>query len=218
MLLPQVDHPIVKNLDGIASKFASSIDTIGRKGVRKTILLQSSVYSKLVNAPSRISLNILRQKPQQENFNSGPQSIAVILEGEFESVFNNRMPQDLLSNNKIDFKGISVPNKMIVASDGDLIRNDVSLERNEYFPLGSDKYLRKVHANKEFIMNCIDYLLDDSGLIELRSKELKMRLLDQQKASSARFNWQLFNMSLPLLLIWLLGIILFAWKRIKHRS
>ena len=217
MILPKENHPIVKNLDGIASKFASSIDTIGRKGIRKTILLQTSVYSKLVNAPSRISLNILRQKPQQENFNSGPQALAVLLEGEFESVFNNRMPQQLLSNTDIDFKGISVPNKMIVISDGDIIRNDVSLERQEFFPLGSDKYLQKVHANKEFLMNSIDYMLDDSGLIELRSKELKMRLLDQQKASSARFNWQLFNMSLPLLLIWLMGLALFAWKRNKHR-
>ena len=217
MILPKENHPIVKNLDGIASKFASSIDTIGRKGIRKTILLQTSVYSKLVNAPSRISLNILRQKPQQENFNSGPQALAVLLEGEFESVFNNRMPQQLLSNTDIDFKGISVPNKMIVISDGDIIRNDVSLERQEFFPLGSDKYLQKVHANKEFLMNSIDYMLDDSGLIELRSKELKMRLLDQQKASSARFNWQLFNMSLPLLLIWLMGLALFAWKRTKHR-
>jgi ABC-2 type transport system permease protein len=218
LLFPTSDHPIVKNLGTIGSQFVSSLDTIGRKGIRKSILLSTSPYSKVVNAPSRISLNILRQEPRKENFNSGPQALAVLLEGEFESVFNNRMPKQLLDNSEIDFRSTSEPNKMIVISDADLIRNEVNPQRKEYFPLGSDRYMRTLHSNKQFLQNCVDYLLDDSGLIDLRAKDLKMRLLDKPAIASARFQWQILNMGTPLIFIWLIGILLFVWKRMKYSN
>lgn len=206
LIFPLSDHPIVKNLDGIKTEFVSSLDTIGRKGLRKEILLMSSPYSKLQSTPSRISLNILREEPDRKRYQQGPFPLAVLLEGSFESVFNNRLPEEIIGSSNFEFKEQSEPNKIIVIADADIIKNRVNPETKEYFAVGYDRFTRKQYANKEFLLNCMDYLLEESGLLEVRSKEFKMRMLDKQKIQNERVTWQVINTAGPIALVSLFGI------------
>lgn len=216
LIFPVSEHPIVKNLDGIKTQFASSLDTIGRKGIKKEILLTTSPYSKIQSTPSRISLNILREEPDRSRFNLGQIPIAVLLEGKFESVFNNRLPEEIIGNQQFKFKSMSVDNKMIVISDADIARNRVSKKDKEYFALGFDRYTRKRYANREFLLNCMDYLLEESGLLEVRSKEIKMRLLDKQRIEQEKLNWQILNTAGPIALISLFGLWQLWARRRKY--
>jgi len=173
MIMPVSNHPIVNNLNAIKCEFTNSIDTVKARGIKKTILLTSSRYSRLVNAPVRISLQTINELPDEEQFNKPFQSIAVLLEGEFQSVFKNRIPPKIKDSNEISYREKSSPNKMIVISDGDIIRNQVQQSSGRVYPLGYDRYTGQEFGNKDFILNAIDYLCDDSGLISVRSKELK---------------------------------------------
>ncbi|MEM9024651.1 MAG: gliding motility-associated ABC transporter substrate-binding protein GldG, partial [Bacteroidota bacterium] len=218
MLMPASNHPIVNNLDAVKAEFVSSIDLVGGKGIEKTVLLSSSDKSRVQSTPSRVSLNILREPPRTEQYNKPPQPVAVLLEGEFESVFRNRLPPNILQDQGINFKEKSQPTKVIVAADGDLIRNPVDPVRNKYFALGFDPITNHLYANKDFVMNAINYLCDDSGLIEVRSKEFKIRLLDQQRAATESLFWQLINTALPIALVILFGVgQFFVRKRLYAR-
>src|SRR6202007_1285433 len=123
-----------------------------------------------------------------QQFNKPNLPVAVLLEGTFESVFHNRIPTVIAKSKEINFQEISVPNKMIVISDGDIIRNGVKRQARKIFPLGYDPYTGETYGNKNFILNCIDYLCDESGLIAVRSKELKLRLLDHTRNVNERLN------------------------------
>jgi len=217
LVFPMSEHPIVKNLDGIKTEFASSLDTIGRKGIKKNILLSSSPYSRLQSTPSRISLNLLREKPDRQRFREGPLPIAVLLEGTFESVFNNRLPEEIIDNTELKFRSSSEPTKMIVVSDANIIKNRVNWENEQYFLVGFDRYTQKQYANKEFLMNSIDYLLAESRLIEVRTKDFKMRILDKQKVADQRTNWQIINTAGPIALISLFGLWQ-LWARRRRYS
>ena len=179
LLTSSGDHPIVKNMDAVAAQFVSSIDTVGAKDIRKTVLLHSSQYTKLVFDPVRVNLGILKNPPDEAQFNKPYQAAAVLLEGEFESVFENRLAATTLR--MIDtvqdhsFKERSIPTKMIIVADGDIIRNDMTRDGLAY-PLGYDKYSDQTFANKDFILNALEYLIDDSKLIETRAKEIKLRM------------------------------------------
>lgn len=213
LLMGNDDHPITKNIDRLKSDFVSTIDILEVEGVKGFPLLTSSEQTRMVNAPTRISFNILREAPRYELFSAGKKNAAVLLEGEFTSVFTNRLPKRILENEDINFREKSLPTKMIVCSDGDLIKNPVSSDRSKYFALGYDKYTNKLYGNREFLMNAMNYLCDDSGLLDVRSKEFKIRLLDQAKIDEERYFWQILNTVIPILVIFLFGIGRGMWRK-----
>lgn len=212
---PENTHPIVRSLNAILLKFASSIDTVGAKSIKKTILLSSSQYTKTVFTPARISLSVAQERPVIEQYNKHGQIVSVLLEGQFRSVFTNRVPLEL-QNYRIGFKNKSISNKMIVVSDGDVAMNDVKRSAGRIFPLGYDSYTKQQFGNKNFMLNCIDYLCDDSNLIELRAKELKLRLLDKTKMEDEKLYWQITNTAGPVLLLILLGLVQFFLRKKKY--
>ena len=206
LLTPANNHPIVNNLNALKGEFVSTIDTTVKKGIRKIPLLKTSQYSKVSSAPTRISLEIVRFEPDQTQFNKGRQLTAVLLEGEFESVYKNRLTPQIKNANEISFKAKSVPNKMVVISDGDVAKNHVNNKTGEYLSLGFDRFTRQEFGNKDFMLNVMGYLCDDSGLMRVRSKKLKIRLLDKTVLKNDKFDWQLINTILPIGLILLFGI------------
>ena len=201
VLMPTSKHPIVHNLDPVMSMFTSSMDTIANPDIKKTILLASSKYSRVAPHPVRVSLSMMAFKLDNRMFNKPYQPVAVLLEGKFKSVFNNRLQPDFL---KVLKDSLNMPYKshcdsatsMIVVSDGDLIENDFS-EREGTMEMGYWRYTRNRFANKTFFLNCLEYLTDKSGLLECRSKEVKLRLLDNGRVKAEKTKWQWINILLP---------------------
>ncbi|MGB0882233.1 MAG: gliding motility-associated ABC transporter substrate-binding protein GldG [Vicingaceae bacterium] len=206
LLTPANNHPIVNNLNALKGEFVSTIDTIAKKGIRKIPLLKTSQYSKVSSTPTRVSLEIVRFEPDQTQYNQGRQLTAVLLEGKFESVFKNRLTPQILNANEISFKEESVPNRMVVVSDGDVAKNHVNSKTGEYLALGFDRFTRQEFGNKDFMLNVLGFLCDDSGLMTVRAKKLKIRLLDKTVLKNDKFDWQLINTILPIGLILLFGI------------
>ncbi|MDB5228001.1 MAG: gliding motility-associated transporter substrate-binding protein GldG [Bacteroidota bacterium] len=212
------NHPIVKNLDPVAFKFCSSLDTLNNPGVKKTILLSSSTYSRLQQTPYQIYLEGAKQKPDPYLFNQKNIPLAVLLEGNFTSLYKNQFTSDLhklLSMQNAQFQPKSNFNKMIVIGDGDLASNDVDAN-GVPMALGYDKYSRQMFANKDFLLNCVEYLVDDNNLIEARNREVKMRLLDKAKLLDQKGIWQVINLGLPLVLIFIFGVIYNRRRKAKY--
>ncbi len=218
LVVPENVHPIVTNLNAIKFEFASTLDTVSNAGVKKTILLHTSKYSKVLNSPVRISLGIVQQEPKQEQYNKHNLPLAVLLEGQFESVFKNRITTAIANSNEIKFKAQSKPTKMIVVSDGDVIKNAVSKSSGKVYPLGFDRYTNQMYGNTNFILNSMNYLTDNSGLISIRSRELTLRLLDKEVLKSDKFFWQLLNTLLPILLLLIYGIVQFYLRKRKYSN
>lgn len=208
--------PISNGLDRLLTEFVSTIDPIDAEGITHTTLLTSSDRARKVNAPSRVSLNILREQPKYEMFNSGPFAVGMLLEGSFSSVFTNRIPKRILDNDSIGFKEKSIATKMIVVSDADIIKNPVNRADNKYFALGYYRFTKMRYGNREFILNAMNYLCDDSGLLTVRSKEIKTRLLDQTKVDKERFFWQGLNIGFPIFIILAMGIGMTWWRKRKY--
>jgi ABC-2 type transport system permease protein len=206
LLTPANNHPIVNNLNALKGEFVSTIDTIAKKGIRKTGLLKTSEYSKVSSAPTRIGLDMVRFEPDQTQFNKGRQVVAVLLEGKFESVFKNRVTPQIKDANEINFKEEGVDNKMVIIADGDVAKNHVNKRTGEYLALGFDRFTRQEFGNRDFMLNVVGYLCDDSGLMSVRSKKLKIRLLDKKILKNDKFDWQLINTILPIGLILFFGI------------
>ena len=198
------DHPIVKNMDAMYLQFASEIDTVLAEGVKKTPLVFTSDYSRVLQTPIVVDLMELREAPRPENFNAGPQAVAYLLEGEFTSVFKNRVLPN--NANTSSFQESSVPTKMIVVADGELVRNEVDPESGEPLPLSFDPITERSFANEDFIINALSYLTDEDGLINARAKEIQIRPLDQVKVKQEATMWQMLNLLLPILLIVLFGL------------
>lgn len=218
LVVPKSNHPIVKNLNAVKFQFVSEIDTIPVKDVSKTILLSTSNFSKTVNVPVKISLDILKMKPQPESFQNKNIPLAVLLEGKFQSSFKNRLPYSIIGDPSIGYRDISELNKMIIVSDGDIVRNQISKNTNEAFPLGFDRYSGQTFGNKNFLLNCINYLMDESGLISIRTRELKLRLMDLAEIEKNKTKWQLVNIVSPLVLLLLLGAFKFFIRNKKYSS
>ena len=217
VISPNGEHPITKNVGGIKFEFASTIDTIKSPGIKKTVLLRTSKYTKEINAPAKIGLDIVAKKPNVEEFNKSNLPVGVLLEGEFESVFKNRLPMDFVSSKEIAYRDKSVKNRMIIIADGDIIKNQVHRSTGQIYPLGYDKYTKITYANKSFILNAIDYLMNDEGLIKLRSRKIELRLLDKNEITKNRMKWQLINLLIPLFSIILFGVI-FNYLRKRRYS
>jgi len=212
-------HPISKNLDVVATKFVSTIDTVKSVGVKKTILLSTSPYTKVMFAPVRIHLAAVKEKPNETQFNKGPQTIAVLLEGQFPSVFANRLkPNTLALTDTVKAftnRAKSLPGKMIVVADGDIITNDKS-SQGESYPTGYYRPTKETFANQQFLLNCLEYLTDNSGLIESRTREVKLRVLDQGKIKQQKTFWQVLNLIVPLLLVSIFGLFYSFLRRKKY--
>jgi ABC-2 type transport system permease protein len=206
-------HPIVRNLDAVYTRFTSTIDTIASATtIRKTPLLLTSQYTQLRNAPVLVAYNEARQQPDPRDYRSGVQMVALLLEGSFSSLFNNRiLPTDPRANG---FVANGKPSKVLVCSDGDLIVNDIDYQRNAPYPMGFDRLTRHVFANKDFAMYAIDYLLDAEGLITARNKQVSMRPLDNIKLKEQRLQWQIINLVGPLIFVGLIGI---GWYWIRKK-
>jgi ABC-2 type transport system permease protein len=216
VLTPLRNHPIVNGLNAVKTEFISSVDTVAVPGVRKTILLNSSPYSRTVNAPVFIDIDIVKNQADERQYSQGPQPVAVLLEGNFRSAFQFRIPPELASNKELDFQQQSVkPGKMIVVGDGDIIKNQFHYSKGYALPLGYDQYTRQTFGNKDFILNAINYLSDESGLISVRSRELKLRLLDSTKTGKQRLFWQLLNTLVPIFLILGFGVVKYQVRKRK---
>ncbi|MFH7014484.1 gliding motility-associated ABC transporter substrate-binding protein GldG [Flavobacterium sp. FlaQc-52] len=207
---PTSSHPIVKNLGGIKFDFASPIDTL-KNGIKKTVLLQSSQYSKIIGTPAEINLDIVNEKTTpQEYVDKGDLPLSVLLEGSFHSAFENRV----LPFKEGSFLAKGKPTKMIVISDGDLAKNQLDKNRMPV-ELGYDQRTGKLYDNKDFMMNCINYLLDDTGLINIRSKDLDLPLLDKDKVSDNYSRAQFITIGLPILILLIFGL---AFTYIRKRK
>jgi ABC-2 type transport system permease protein len=203
---PASNHPIVKNIDHVWFQFANSIDTTSNKSLKKTVLLRSSQYSRVVGAPVNVDLNLARINPDPAMFNTGGNyMLAVMLEGPFNSIFQYRLGST--PDNTLSYKDHIDNNKMIVVSDGDVIRNQRKKSTGEVFPLGYDRYTQQQFGNKRFFLNCMDFLCDDSGILEVRGKEITLRLLNKAKVKKEKLQWQLINMVVPIAVILLFGFL-----------
>lgn len=214
------NHPINRNVSRIRTHFVSSIDTVGDDlNIKKTALLRTSQYSKSLMAPVEVSLDILNQPPELASFNRPHRTIAVLLEGVFESNFDMRIPPEIAMDQDINFKPKSEPTKMIVISDGDMIRNEVRKlgDKMQTYVLGEDKYYQEQYCpgNKEFILNCINYLCEDESLIQMRMREIKLRELNHTKVRAEGVKWVWINTIVPVSIILLIGIGLVMFRRYK---
>jgi ABC-2 type transport system permease protein len=217
VLTPLLHHPLINGLNAIKTEFVSSLDTVEGVPLKKTILLTTSNYSRVVNAPVLIDLDILKKEPDERMFSMGQQPVAVLLEGNFVSDYQFRIPPELAENKDLDFQPKSVkPTKMVVVTDGDIIKNQFDISQGYPLPLGYDQYTRKTFGNKDFILNVLNYLCDESGLITVRSRELTLRSLDMTKASKQRFFWQILNTLLPLVLVLGFALVKFHVRKRKY--
>lgn len=214
VFMPTSKNPIVKNLDGIKGEFVSTIDTLAIKNVKKTVLLKSSPYNKKLGAPHVISLDAVAQEPNPKAFMNPPNIVAVLLEGRFKSDFLNRPEPDSLKEHIAQLPE-SKPTKMIVISDGDIFKNDIGDDGSPY-PLGYDHYMRQTFGNKNLLLNIADYMTDDSGLISLRGKEIKLRMLNRPRIRTEKLYWQLLNTVTPLALLLIFAIFQHYIRRRKY--
>jgi len=217
-LTPAHNHPVTRNLNKVKGEFANYIDTVGLDtGIRKTFLLSTSQYSRTLSPPFMISLKEAEMIPDEAEFNKSFLPVALLLEGKFTSAFRNRMIAGMADQN-FKKKDESVETKMIVIADGDIIRNEVRRSGAVETPLalGQDKYTDEVYGNRDFIVNCLNYLVDDNGIMELRSRELKLRLLSSERIRKERIKWQLINILGPVLIVVLAGLVYEFFRKKKY--
>ncbi len=213
-------HPVTKNLDAVLFRFAGTIDTIpNRKAkIKKTVLLSTSDYTQVIGPPIKVEAAQVKQKPSKATFNSGEKILAVALEGEFPSPFKNILSPSTIEMidtiEGVSFKEVSEPTKMVVIADGDVISNDYDRNTGRPAPLGYYKFTKETFANRELILNAVEWLNDENGIIEARSKDHKSRLLDEQRIQEESTFWQLLNIVIPVLLILIFGI---AYTFIRRR-
>lgn len=208
LLVPSLNHPITRNINRVKGEFVNSIDTVGLDpSIRKTILLTTSPATRISTPPFIISLSEAGLPLQRTDYTRGAVPVAVLLEGPFQSVFRGRIIPGVTEGRSIREQG--EPTRMIVVADGDIIRNEVSYNSGSPVPqmLGMDRYTDQVFGNKDFIINCLNYLVDDNGLMELRSRELKLRLIDQPMVRKNLMLIRVINILLPVLLVAIAGII-----------
>ena len=211
------DNSIVKNINPIKADFISSIDpVISDSDVQKIPLLKTSSYTNISNAPVYITLGMLKQKPDRRMFSQKSQNVAYLLKGEFESLYANRMTSSITESKEIGFKASSKPTAMIVAADGDIIRNQFHIPKGYPLPLGFDQYTQITYGNKDFIENAVSYLVDGEGLIGIRSRELKIRLLDMNKINNNALLWQIINVVMPSIIMVIFGFILAIIRKRKY--
>lgn len=211
VVIPRIKHSIVNNINPVKFEFANTIDLVKQGiNIKKTPLLQTSDISATVGMPKIISINEINNKPNAEAFTKKNLTLAALLEGNFTSTYKNRVKPFEYKNHKDE----NTPSKMIVIADGDVIKNQ--MDRGKPLPLGYDKWTQQNYGNKEFLLNAVNYLLDDTGLISVRNKEVKIPFLDVERVAKGRTKWQALNILLPLLLLVIFGIVYTYIRRRKY--
>lgn len=217
LVLADINHPIVKNLDLVKFDYLSTLDTISSaKGIKKTILLKTSKYTKTQPSPVRIALGMATIPPKESQYINSYQPVACLLEGEFNSFVEYRIPSRLLEDSLFKYLDHGEKTKMIVVADGDVARNEYLRTTGEVLPLGYDRNTKRTFANKTFLVNCVNYLLDDEGMLQLRSREVKLRLLDTKKISLHRNKWQIINVLMPMCIILIFALVQFYLRKRKY--
>ena len=216
-IVPLSNHPIVRNLDLIKTDFVGSIDLIDND-IRKTVLLTTSEYTRVKSAPAMVELAEAQIDPDQRLFSASSLPIAVLLEGEFRSAWRNRLSPNFTSQAAMGYREVSPENKMIVISDGDIIRNRYMQEDGAVLPLGYDYFTRTQYANKDLILNAVNYLVGDEGMMASRSRNIKLRKLDVMKVHKQRTQYQVINIVCPLVLLAAAGGIIVLVRRRKYRK
>ncbi|MGZ8511742.1 MAG: Gldg family protein, partial [Chitinophagaceae bacterium] len=219
------NHTINKNLGLVAGRFVNSIDTIKTPGIAKTILLSSSSNSRVISTPALVSLNENRNAAEDEKFKQADIPAAVLLEGQFASLYRNRISQaqkDTLTASGIPFRETSVDNKIIIIGDGDIALNDVSAKEGP-LPMGVNLFTAGSQyeyqfANREFLLNCMEYLVNNPAISQTRNKDIVLRLLDSQKVREKKALWQFINIALPVLIVILAGFIYQQLRKRKYAS
>ena len=219
VFISKSDHAVNKNLGFVSGRFVNSIDTVEAEGIKKTVLLSSSANARTIAAPALISGRENVNAPEDEKFRKANIPVAVLLEGKFVSMFRNRLSQGM--NDSLEKYGKSflpqniTGNKMILVSDGDMVLNSVA--QQEPLPMGMNPFTYGSQyefsfANRDFLTNCLDYLINQSGLAEAKAKDYTLMLLDSKKLEGSRLNWQLLNIAAPVFIVLIFAII-FQWLR-----
>jgi gliding-associated putative ABC transporter substrate-binding component GldG len=219
LLKPSSNHPVTRNLNRVRGEFVNYIDTVGLDGaIRKKILLSSSALSRTISPPVIISLKEAELTPDPKDFNKPNLPVAVLLEGVFPSAFKNRMVTNLTDDRDLKIRTESKETRMIVIADADMIRNEVKRSGlNETpLPLGQDKYTGQIYGNRDFLINCLNWLVDKNGIMELRSRELKLRLLNTHIVKTQRLKWQIINIAGPVLIVILAGLLYSYLRKRKY--
>lgn len=198
--------PIVKNLDAVYTKYVGSLDTVQAQGIEKTPLLMTSQYTQLLSAPAILTYNFASKDLDATQYKGGVQTVGVLLEGKFESLYKNRiLPSDPRAST---FKANGAATKIVVCSDGDIPVNDFDQKNNAPLPLGFDRFSGNTFANRDFVLNTFDYLLDDNGVISARNKVITLRPLDKSALQNERQYWQVVNLVVPMVILVLVGLLL----------
>jgi len=221
--LPVKGHIITKNLNAVKTHFVSSIDTVGNKKIKKTILLKTDQQTRIMPSPAFVDiLEIIYKGPNPALYNKPAQNIAVLLEGQFSSAFENRLidPRIMANKKLFDIQYLSPKTSQLVISDGDLIKNQIMETSSGMvpYPLGYDRYSKKMFDNRKFILNAINYMLNDEALIKLRNKQYKIRLLNKELIKNQRTKWQIINTIIPISFIIVLGLIIGFIKRRRYSN
>ena len=216
-IVPLSDHPIVRNLDLIKTDFISTIDLIDND-IRKTVLLTTSEYTRVKNAPAMVDLADAQAEPDRRLFNRSSVPVAVLLEGEFRSTWRNRLSPQFTSQVAMGYRDRGEETKMIVVSDGDIIKNRYIAEEGAVLPTGFDYYTQTLYANKDFLLGAVNYLVGDEGLMASRSRSIKLRKLDVMKVKEERTKYQVINIVVPLLLLAAAGGAITLVRRKKYRK
>jgi gliding-associated putative ABC transporter substrate-binding component GldG len=222
VVTPQNDHPIIKSLDGVNLDFPNTIDTIRTKSyVKKTPVLMSTESTIVRRTPMELSFSILRNVPPADRWNKGNKVLGLLLEGTFDSEYEGRVTSEMnavLKQINQPFQAKSPETKMLVVSDGDIIKNLTIQNNKKTLPLGFNKWSGYTFANENFLINSIEYMLDDANLFAARGKEVKLRRLNNKKAAEERGFWQMLNILVPLFLLALFGIGFTLLRRRKYNT
>ena len=202
-------NPIAKNLDDVITIFPSSIDTVKSPGIQKTVLLASDTNSRVISSPAMVSLQSVKTEDDLRTFTRSYVPVAVLLEGKFTSLYANRFTDDLRDSLQLfsaqPFIPAAIkPAKQIIISDADVVTNVVTQSQGP-LPMGMQQYENYQFANKDFLLNALDYMVNNNGLLETRSKDFTLRLLDKQKITEQKTIWQSINIGIPILLVLLFG-------------
>ena len=218
LLTPADNHPLSRNLNRIYTEFVSSVDTVsGNRNLAKSVILSTSPYARKVKSPSSVSLENIKNPPARELFTEAFIPVGVLVEGEFTSVFENRMIENLGIDTK-DFQTVSKPTKMVVIGDAGLISNKVNYAQQppQIQELGYDRVSKQTFGNKEFLLNTIFYLNDETGIMQLRSRTVQLRLLDKVKLREEKGFWQWLNLVAPLIVVLLFGVVYNVLRRHRY--
>jgi gliding-associated putative ABC transporter substrate-binding component GldG len=200
---------ITKNIDMVYTRFSASIDPVNSNdGLTKTPLLLTSPYTKILNAPALITYNETRTDTEQSEYNAGIKNIAYLVEGKFKSLYANRISGGLIKE--------SPETKILVVSDGDIIVNPIDEKSGNPMPLGYDKYTQHQYGNQDFVLNSLNYLIDQKGLIVSKSKNVSLRPLDSLKSRDERLKWQIINVVLPILVLAIFGLLRYLWIKKQY--